>query len=133
GHDRAEEISAPSDSSTTVTQVPSDADAADSKLDKDDKDKSPDKRKDTKKHPKKERKANFGALVSAEAHKLKSEGLNGKQKMGPWVSDQRKESDQKKPAGQNSENASASASANSDSRSSNPGGISSGQSDSHRK
>jgi hypothetical protein len=52
-------------------------------------------KKNKKNHTKKARKANFGAIVSAEAHRLKREGLNGTQKMGPWVSNQRRQNDQK--------------------------------------
>jgi hypothetical protein len=37
---------------------------------------------------------NFGKTVSAEAHKLKAEGQQGKTKMGDWVRDQRSKSDQ---------------------------------------
>jgi len=52
-------------------------------------------KKDKKNRTKKVRKANFGALVSAEAHRLKKEGLNGTQKMGPWVSGQRRQNDER--------------------------------------
>lgn len=40
---------------------------------------------------KKARKPNFGMIVSAEAHRLKAEGINGQHKMGGWVSDQRRQ------------------------------------------
>jgi hypothetical protein len=94
-----------------------------------DKDADKDSHKD-KHHAKKERKANFGALVSAEAHKLKSEDLNGKQKMGSWVSDQRRANDSKKADGQG---AGSAASSNSDGRSANSAAPTQGQSSSHRK
>jgi hypothetical protein len=49
-------------------------------------------------HHKKPRKPNFGMIVSAEAHRLKAEGINGQHKMGGWVSDQRRQNSGDKQA-----------------------------------
>lgn len=117
-------VTEPTDGSTATTTPPSE-DADDSK-----------DVKDKKHHVKKERKANFGAIVSAEAHRLKEEGLNGKQKMGPWVSDQRRQNDKKTDK---SASASSSAAANSAAdapapkNSSTSGTSSHGRSETHRK
>jgi hypothetical protein len=133
----AQESPVPSDGTTNTTQVvpPSPvvvatpAPAPSPAVGDTDSDADKDSHKD-KHHAKKERKANFGALVSAEAHKLKSEDLNGKQKMGSWVSDQRRANDSKKAGGQG---AGSAASSNSDGRSANSGAPTQGQSNGHRK
>jgi len=108
-------IDEPTSSPTIPDQVENDQDQDGSDKDK--------KEHHKKNHPKKARKANFGALVSAEAHRLKAEGLNGKQKMGPWVSGQRRQNDSIK---------SASSTSKSDKNSTTSGGMP-GQSGSHRK
>jgi hypothetical protein len=87
--------------------------------------KSADHRKDAdhSKNDKSAQKDNFGAIVSAEAHRLKEEGLNGKQKMGPWVSGQRRKNDQNLGVSGGSDHGGSGGSRGDDARSSAPSNI----------
>jgi hypothetical protein len=112
-HAVAEEVALVDDSTVNQPTTPPATDSSAGSTDDDIKDSHGKSEEHRAKHIKKARKSNFGAIVSAEAHRLKSEGLNGKQKMGPWVSVQARQFNQTNSAkggSGNSNSASASSS-----------------------
>jgi hypothetical protein len=100
-----------------------------------DSNKTPEATKDQKSsgsHAKKSKNPNFGALVSQEAKDLKKSDGDQKKKMGQWVSEQRRNDDQKVPAESAGKGQSSTNSPGKDARMASPAN-GPGQSKNHRK